>query len=161
MDFDASNLRSDQQKIESKTGLDAATIEQQVAQTSQHREGAGYPHPIQVWLDDGNDVVCPMEASVLTTVSICCTVVLAAHKIYRRHSATRHGSSMVSDAILFYEQHGPRSKTGLPAKLAKREQRIRFFQEEIRRLNDELAALDETDDALRFDADTGLFHLKG
>jgi len=76
----------------------------------------------------------------MTTVSICCTISLKAHRVYAKHSARREGSSMVSTAILFYEQHGPLSKTGLVPELKLREERIRFFQQEIRRLNDYIEA---------------------
>lgn len=62
MDFDAGNLRSDEQKVESETGLDTAATQQQVAQASEHRERAGHTDTIQVLLDDGNDMACPMEA---------------------------------------------------------------------------------------------------
>ena len=76
----------------------------------------------------------------MTTVSICCTISLEAHEVYRRYSKRREGSSMVSDAIMFYEQHGPLSKTGLARELKLRESSIRFFQREIRKLNDEIKA---------------------
>jgi len=63
MAFEAGNLRRDEQEVKSKTGLDEAATEQQVAQASEHREMAGHTDTIQVRLDDGNDMVCPVEAS--------------------------------------------------------------------------------------------------
>ena len=96
----------------------------------------------------------------MTTVSICCTISLKAHRVYARHSARREGSSVVSTAILFYEQHGPLSKTGLARELKLREQRIRFFQKEIRKLNEEIKAAGDDSVAVGFDEDTGLFHFK-
>jgi hypothetical protein len=67
---------------------------------------------------------------------------------------------MVSAAILFYEQHGPLSKSGLHSELGKREQSIRFFQNEIRKLNAEIKAAGDDSVAIGFDADTGLFRFK-
>jgi len=101
-----------------------------------------------------------VEAVFLTTVSICCTISLDAHRVYARHSARREGSSMVSTAILFYEQHGPLSTTGLARELKLREQSIRFFQNEIRKLNEEKRELATTGYGIGFDEDTGLFHFK-
>jgi len=105
-------------------------------------------------------MVHQVEAVFLTTVSICCTISLEAHRVYARHSARREGSSMVSTAILFYEQHGPLSKTGLSRELKLREQRIRFFQKEIRSLNNELRAAGDDSLAIWFDEETGLFVFK-
>lgn len=67
---------------------------------------------------------------------------------------------MVSAAILFFELHGPASKTGLSRELSKREQRIAFYQEEIRKINAELDAGGKHSVALGFDEDTGLFHFR-
>lgn len=67
---------------------------------------------------------------------------------------------MVSKAILFYEQHGPLSKTGLTSEIVLREKSIRFFQKEIRELNEQLRAAGDDSVAIGFDEDTGLFHFR-
>jgi hypothetical protein len=67
---------------------------------------------------------------------------------------------MVSAAILFYERHGPLSTTGLARELKLREQSIRFFQNEIRKLNAEIKAAGDDSEAIGFDEDTGLFHFR-
>ena len=67
---------------------------------------------------------------------------------------------MVSDAILFYDAHGPKSKGSLAAVVVERERTIRSLGQVCSNLNAELAALDESDPAFGFDADTGLFHIR-
>jgi len=79
----------------------------------------------------------------MTRATICATITLAAKAVYDRHAARRDGSSMISDAILFYEDHGPLSKHGMHQQLSKREARIAFFQEYILKMNAELALLKE------------------
>jgi len=160
MDFDASDLRSDQPQTQPEARADATTIVEQNPEASEHRERTRHQGSISRRMERGNDMACPMEATEVTTVSVCCTISLEAHEIYRRHSARRDGSSMVSAAILFYEQHGPLAKTGLPVQLALREKSIAFFQNEIRKLNAEIKAADGDSAAIGFDDDTGLFHFR-
>ena len=59
---------------------------------------------------------------------------------------------MVSDAILFYDAHGPKSKGSLAAVVVERERTIRSLGQVCSNLNAELAALDESDPAFGFDA---------
>jgi hypothetical protein len=67
---------------------------------------------------------------------------------------------MVSDAILFYEQHGPSSKTGLTRELSKREKMIRDLGTICSNLNARIRALEESEPTFAIDEATGLFHLK-
>jgi hypothetical protein len=96
----------------------------------------------------------------MTTVSICCTISLEAHEVYRRYSKRRDGSSMVNDAILFFDEHGPSSKTSLTGIVHQREQSIAFLQDYILKLNDDLSKMksaEDRGDSIAFDAASGSF----
>lgn len=98
----------------------------------------------------------------MTTVSICCTISLEAHEVYALHSARREGSSMVNEAILFFDEFGPRSKESLARTVQQREKSIAFLQDYILTLGEELKAMQSDSNptgGLRFDEDTGLFRL--
>jgi len=70
---------------------------------------------------------------------------------------------MVSDAIVFFDECGPSSKTSLHLIVSKREKSIAFLQDYILKLNEKLAEMKSEpspDNGIGFDADTGLFHFR-
>lgn len=73
--------------------------------------------------------------------TVCATITLNAYEIYSTHSARREGSSMISAAILFFDEHGPGAKHGMSWKLTRREGSIRFLQEHIKTLQEQLDLL--------------------
>jgi len=81
----------------------------------------------------------------MTRATICATITLRAFEVYARHSARREGSSMVSAAILFFDEHGPASKTSLHTIVHQREKSIAFLQDIIRELTEKLDALIDED----------------
>lgn len=92
-------------------------------------------------------VLADLEAVSVTRHLISATLTPEAYEISRLWALRRENSAMISAAILYYDEFGPRSKNFNAQKTAvreiekvvvQREKSIAFFQDYIHKMNEEM-----------------------